>query len=170
MFSFSRPQLGFTFIELMTSTAIIGVLASVAIPAYMDYLLRSKAIEALTISQEAMRKITEYYAFYGTFPQDNAEAGLRESDHFYGHYVKNITVENGAIHLELIDSKFKMNSEEEGNAMLTLRPTLTQEGTAFTGLILSWTCGYLNPLPHETVYGVNKTNANPNFLPLECRE
>lgn len=52
-------QKGFTLIELMIAVAIVGILASVALPAYQDYTTRAKFSDVMVSAGGLQTNITE---------------------------------------------------------------------------------------------------------------
>lgn len=68
-------QSGITLIELMIALAIIGVLASIAIPAYEDYVEEARVAQAVTDISAVSILIQAYWEDERAYPDSLADVG-----------------------------------------------------------------------------------------------
>jgi prepilin-type N-terminal cleavage/methylation domain-containing protein len=71
MGSVRRRHSGFTLIELMITVAILGILASVAIPAYIKYIYRTRTVEATMNLRTMYDGAVAYYVSEHSDPGGN---------------------------------------------------------------------------------------------------
>lgn len=86
-----KRKSGFTLIELMIVVAIIGILASIAIPNFLKFQAKAKQAEAKANLGSLFTAMIAYYAEYTTYPGDIGAVGLigwePQFGTKYGYYV-----------------------------------------------------------------------------------
>jgi type IV pilus assembly protein PilA len=131
------PSKGFTLIELMVVVAIVSILAVIAMPAYLDYVTRSKVSEAMAFVSEAKTAVSESYYSTKIIPTSNYLAGLPPAD----DYDKNAYISKLEILSLTADSKpgtiqvtIKIPGADIDGKYIQLVPSTEHE------VYISWTC------------------------------
>ncbi len=136
-----KVQQGFTLIELMIVVAIVGILAAIALPAYQDYITRSKVSELVIQADGCKTAVAEYYSTTGTLPTDTAASGCTSQQ---SQYVSGLAVAAGVITVS-------GTSAVPAGIDIVLTPAATS-----TDQPLTWTCS-------------TSTAANGKYVPSNCR-
>lgn len=93
-------QHGYTLIELMIVTGIIGILGSIAIPAYQDYSIRAQVAEGISLSSATRVALVDYYTQTGNWPENNNKANVANQNDIRGKYVKMVLVMGDSIEIQ----------------------------------------------------------------------
>ena len=153
-------QGGFTLIELMIVVAIIGVLASIAVPQYQNYVGRAQAAEAFTATAGLRTDIGLYFSENGNFvgyqTVNNTDSYIVETaGDIDGQYISGVTLNGQA------SGGFTVafdNGVHSGSSMV-IQPLIDDAAaTASTsgGQITGWRC--------------SSSNIGDTFLPSACRQ
>jgi type IV pilus assembly protein PilA len=127
-----RVQQGFTLTELMIVVAIVGILAAIALPAYQDYVVRSKMSEAEGALAACKTSVSEYVSTHpAAFPTNAAQAGCNNT---LSRYVASIDVTGSNI------VAVTQNTGASPECTLYLKSSYV----ANTGEITSWTGTFAN--------------------------
>ena len=153
---------GFTLIELLIVVAIMGILATMALPSYQYRVIRSQVAEAMTLAEVAQKEVEDYYRAKKRLPKNNALAGLPKPEKFKANYVTRLEVAHGAITVKLGN---RINKNVEGKS-ITMRPAIVKDSPIVP---VSWVCGYATTPDGMTVAGENNSDLLARHMPVKCR-
>ena len=158
-------QAGFTLIELMIVVAIVGILAAIAVPAYQDYVSRSRVTEGLALAATAKTAVAE-----------NAAAGVAFDRGYIANGATRNVVANGVTINQAngeIEIAYASNVADDGANTLVLKPIVN--GAALStdkrpvGAI-RWDC-YASGVAARTnsVSTASTPTLDARIAPSECR-
>lgn len=167
---FSKNHSGFTLMEILIALAILGIVVSIAMPSYSNYVKRSKVAEAVVLAEEARLALIANHVknkveFAGTgadLGARNVDIGLREHSAYKTDTVQSMWVGGGGV---------RGAEDTSGHIAIMLEPTLDVGSDRRATRLLS-TVEYRDG---EYIYICGNTdavfysNVDQEYLPASCR-
>jgi type IV pilus assembly protein PilA len=176
----TKSQNAFTLIELMIVVSIIGILSSIALPAYQNYIIRAKVSEGLALASTAKTSIAENSANGSEFASgwtapnatDNVSTNPNPTkEDKVSNFSSGVSIgENGVITITYT------NKIALGSPTLKLIPVANGDllpiGTPLESGAINWEC-HSDTIPkNSALTGENKIlgTIESKYVPANCRE
>ncbi|MCG2579806.1 MAG: pilin [Marinobacter sp.] len=115
--------------------------------------------EGISLASGAKTAVSEYYASRATLPSNNTAAGLAGTTDYATDYVESLTVTNGVIAVDFIDT---LGGDVDGsNDTVSFYPTQNTAGAVV------WKCATGNGGSYDSPTGTNPMPTK--YLPSNCR-
>ena len=126
-----HKQTGFTLIELMMVLVIVAVLATIALPAYQDYVIKANRGEAQAYLMEVAQKQQLFFNDTRTFASDPNELNLLAPDRVTDNYDIAIAVSdpNDPPPTYTVTATAKGRQTKDGNLTIDHTGAKTRAGT-----------------------------------------
>lgn len=158
----ARLQSGFTMMEILVAVAILGILATLAVPSFHNSIVRDQIVKAVPLAELAKKPVEVAWLATQTLPADNAAAGLPAADKIVNNHIRSVAVHDGAIRITFGNNA----SPTIAGRILTLRPAVVEDAPVVP---VAWVCGHAAVPDQMTVKGDDATDVPLAVLPLNCR-
>ncbi len=153
---------GFTLIELLAVLAVAAILMMIALPTYLDRLVREQVAEALALAELAKVPLQAAWRAGQPLPADNEAAGLPPADKIVNQRVHSVALENGAIHIRFGNRAHRALQDK----VLTIRAAGVPDARVVP---LAWLCAGAAVPGNMQAQGEDRTSVPAGMLPLRCR-
>ena len=100
-------QFGFGGLQIVLSIAVIGMMATIAVPQYQGFMSKAKLTEAFRLAGESRKKVSEFFMVSGRFPQSEGElSAVKTGTLTPPEHVREMVIERNASQGDLLIKVF----------------------------------------------------------------